>query len=131
MKEQLIKRLIYIIIIINTSMAQFDDFDSKIALTQIRENDRFYFQDTQENINNFYTLNIFGSNLEDLGIEGINTPLQLLGKFLIFHSTADHSGTCNRFYEYIRSVNRRANAHTVVFSLATWAEEKGILPYTN
>ena len=70
MKEHLIKRLIYIIIIINTSMAQFDDFDSKIDLTQIRESDRFHFQDVKENVNDFYVLNIFGSDLEDLGIVG-------------------------------------------------------------
>ena len=51
-------------------MAQFDDFDSKIDLTQIRESDRFHFQDVKENINDFYVLNIFGSDLEDLGIVG-------------------------------------------------------------
>lgn len=70
MKAQLIRHLIHITILINVLIAQFINFESNIDLRQIRESDRIYFQDTSTEINNFYNINIFGTNIDDLEIEG-------------------------------------------------------------
>ena len=69
MKKQLIRYLIYIIILINTLIGQFIDFESNIDLRQIRESDRLYFQNTVNEINDFFDNNIFGTDINDLDIE--------------------------------------------------------------
>ena len=69
MKEFLIRHLIYIIILINTLIGQFIDFESNVDLRQIRESDRLYFQNTSNDINDFFNINIFGTDIEDLEIE--------------------------------------------------------------
>tara|TARA_B110000116_G_scaffold257492_1_gene257686 strand:+ start:407 stop:1255 length:849 start_codon:yes stop_codon:yes gene_type:complete len=69
MKEYLIRHLIYIIILINTLIGQFIDFESNVDLRQIRESDRLYFQNTSNDINDFFNINIFGTDIEDLEIE--------------------------------------------------------------
>ena len=57
-------------ILINALIAQFINFESNIDLRQIRESDRLYFQDTRTEVNNFYNINIFGTDINDLEIEG-------------------------------------------------------------
>ena len=64
MKEQSIKHLIYIIILINTLFGQFNNFDSNIDLRQIRENERFYFENTIQDINDFFIV-VFSNNLDN------------------------------------------------------------------
>ena len=70
MKAQLIRHLTHTIILINALIAQFINFESNIDLRQIRESDRLYFQDTRTEVNNFYNINIFGTDINDLEIEG-------------------------------------------------------------
>ena len=70
MKKQLMKYLAYIVILINTLVAQFIEFDSNIDLRQIRENERFYFENAQEDINNFFNISVFGTDITDLNIKG-------------------------------------------------------------
>jgi len=50
--------------------AQFIDFESNVDLRQIRENERFYFDNTIDDINNYFNMNIFGSDISDLNIKG-------------------------------------------------------------
>ena len=69
MKEQSIKHLIYIIILINTLFGQFNNFDSNIDLRQIRENERFYFENTIQDINDFFIITTFGVDLDYLEID--------------------------------------------------------------
>ena len=69
MKKQLIRYLAYTIILINTLIGQFLNFESNIDLRQIRESNRLYFQNTSSDINNFFDINIFGTDIDDLNIE--------------------------------------------------------------
>ena len=69
MKGQLIKHLIYIIILINTLLGQFNNFNSNIDLRQIRENERFHFENAVQDINDFFTINTFGTDLDYLEID--------------------------------------------------------------
>jgi len=64
---------------------------------------------------------------DDLISTGICTPVQLLGKFLLLHSC--DGNTCDSFFNFIKSINSRANAHNIVFSIASYADNKGILKY--
>ena len=61
--------IIFVFILTNNIYAQFIDVQTKIDLRQIRENDHFYFDNIVENINNFFTENIFGTDIDDLGIQ--------------------------------------------------------------
>lgn len=65
---------------------------------------------------------------QDLTNAGISTPIQLLGKFLSLCSI-DEDDVCNAFYNFIKEINARANAHTVTFSIASYADEKGLITY--
>ena len=63
------KQFIYISVIINSLLGQFLDFNSNLDLRQIKENDRFYFDNTKENIDNFFIINQFGTDIEYLEIK--------------------------------------------------------------
>ena len=69
MRRKLIKYILPMFILINMLMAQFINFESNIDLRQIRESERIYFQDTPNSINDFFTINIFGADIDDLEIE--------------------------------------------------------------
>ena len=61
--------IIFVFILTNNIYAQFIDVQTKIDLRQIRENDHFYFDNILENINNFFTENIFGTDIDDLCLQ--------------------------------------------------------------
>ena len=69
MKIYRIISIIFVFILTNNLYAQFIDVQTKIDLRQIREKDHFYFDNIVENINNFFTENIFGTDIDDLGIQ--------------------------------------------------------------
>ena len=61
--------IIFVIILTNSIYGQFSDVETKIDLRQIREKDHFYFDNIVENTNNFFMDNLFGTDVDDLGIE--------------------------------------------------------------
>ena len=61
--------IIFVIILTNSVFGQFIDVQTKVDLRQIRENNHFYFDNLVENVNNFFTDNIFGVDIDDLGIQ--------------------------------------------------------------
>ena len=67
---------------------------------------------------------------EDLTKRGITTAAQLLGCFPL-HVTADSSTkeVCDNFVRFCKSVNSRANPHTVTFAIANYADNKGLFKY--
>ena len=69
MKIYRIISIIFVIILTNNALAQFSDVQTKFDLRQIRENERFYFDNIIENTNNFFIDNVFGIDIDDLGID--------------------------------------------------------------
>ena len=67
---------------------------------------------------------------ENLKERGITTAAQLLGCFLL-HIKADSStkDVCDNFVRFCKSVNNRANPHTVTFAIANYADHKGLFKY--
>ena len=62
--------------------------------------------------------------------QGISTCAQLLGKFLSFCNEGDESEEiCQNFFQWVKTVNSRANAHNVVFAIANYADHKGLFKY--
>lgn len=61
---------------------------------------------------------------------GITTAAQLLGCFLL-HVSADSTtkDVCDNFVRFCKSVNSRANPHTVTFAIANYADHKGLFKY--
>eukprot|EP00943_MAST-04B_sp_MAST-4B-sp1_P002441 g2441.t1 len=62
--------------------------------------------------------------------KGITTAAQLLGCFLL-HVKADSTtkDVCDTFVRFCKSVNNRANPHTVTFAIANYADHKGLFKY--
>ena len=62
--------------------------------------------------------------------KGVTTCAQLLGNFLVFVTQdSDTNEVCQKFYEWCKSVNSNANAHSITFSIASYAEKKGLFQY--
>ncbi len=68
MTYKITKHIIASIIIISYGFSQFDSVEANIDLRQIRENDRFYFENLDDEVANFFTLNTFGTDLDYLGL---------------------------------------------------------------
>ena len=66
MNYNITKHIIALITIINFGIGQFENIETHIDLRQIRENDRFFFENLDNDIYNFFTLNNFGTELEYL-----------------------------------------------------------------
>ena len=66
MNYKITKHIIILITLINFGVSQFIDVETHIDLRQIRENDRFYFESLKDEVNNFFILNNFGSDIEYL-----------------------------------------------------------------
>ena len=66
MNYNITKHIIVLFISINIVIAQFINVETNIDLRQIRENDRFYFDNFREDVTNFFILNTFGTDLEYL-----------------------------------------------------------------
>ena len=66
MKTQILK----ILIIASSLIGQFSTFSSSIDLRQIKENERFYFDNIIEDIDNFFTISQLGTDIDYLEIEG-------------------------------------------------------------
>jgi len=64
------KQILIILTIASSLVAQFNTFSCDIDLRQIKENDRFYFDNIKENINNFFILNQLGTDIDYLEIDG-------------------------------------------------------------
>lgn len=67
---------------------------------------------------------------DNLKERGITTAAQLLGCFLL-HIKADSTtkDVCDNFVRFCKSVNNRANPHTVTFAIANYADNKGLFKY--
>ena len=63
-------QILNILIIASSLIGQFSTFSSNIDLRQIKENDRFYFDNLIEDIDNFFIINQLGADIDYLGIEG-------------------------------------------------------------
>ena len=87
----------------------------------------------------FLQRNIFEEDLESIPGVGpacadvlhkneMETPVQVLAKFLSF-ATSDRTqeDMCQAFYEYLKSLNIRGNVHTIVFSISSLADHKGLV----
>jgi len=60
----------------------------------------------------------------------VTTCAQLLGQFLLFVAAdTDTTEVCQKFYDWCKSVNGNANAHSITFSIASYAEKKGLFNY--
>ena len=66
MSDKITKHIITLILITNIVYGQFQNIETHIDLRQIRENDRFYFENLDNEIYNFFTLNNFGADLDYL-----------------------------------------------------------------
>ena len=66
MSDKITKHIITLILITNIVYGQFQNIETHIDLRQIRENDRFYFENLDNEIYNFFTLNDFGVDLDYL-----------------------------------------------------------------
>ena len=66
MSDKITKHIITLILITNIVYGQFQNIETHIDLRQIRENDRFYFENLDNEIYNFFTLNNFGVDLDYL-----------------------------------------------------------------
>ncbi len=66
MSNKITKHIITLILITNIVYGQFQNIETHIDLRQIRENDRFYFENLDNEIYNFFTLNNFGVDLDYL-----------------------------------------------------------------
>ena len=66
MKAQILK------ILVTTSLlvGQFNTFSTSIDLRQIKENDRFYFDNAIEDVDNFFRINSLGTDIDYLEMEG-------------------------------------------------------------
>tara|TARA_B100000427_G_C15494880_1_gene589357 strand:+ start:84 stop:920 length:837 start_codon:yes stop_codon:yes gene_type:complete len=64
------KHILTILIIASSLVAQFNTFSCFKDLRHIKESDRFYFDDIEEDINNFFTLNQLSGNIDYLDIDG-------------------------------------------------------------
>ena len=64
------KQILSILIITSSLAAQFNTFSCVKDLRHIKESDRFYFDNIEENINNFFTLNQLSGNVDYLDIDG-------------------------------------------------------------
>ena len=83
MNQNITKHIICLILITNLAISQFVDIETNIDLRQIRENDRFYFDDIVSKIDDFFILNNFGADIEYLEL-GAN--LHLIIETLIEHN---------------------------------------------
>ena len=66
MNYKITKHIISLIALINFAIPQFIELESHIDLRQIRENDRFYFDGLEYELNNFFIANNFGTDIEYL-----------------------------------------------------------------
>ena len=66
MNYKITKHIISLIALINFVIPQFIEIESHIDLRQIRENDRFYFDGFEHELNNFFITNNFGADIEYL-----------------------------------------------------------------
>ena len=66
MKNKITKHIISLALIANIAHAQFQNIETQIDLRQIRENDRFHFENLESEICNFFELNNFGQELDYL-----------------------------------------------------------------
>ena len=66
MKNKITKHIITLALITNIAHAQFQNIETQIDLRQIRENDRFHFENLESEICNFFKLNNFGLELDYL-----------------------------------------------------------------
>ena len=64
------KHILTILIIASSLVAQFNTFSCFKDLRHIKESDRFHFDDIEEDINNFFTLNQLSGNIDYLDIDG-------------------------------------------------------------
>ena len=63
---------------------------------------------------------------------GIETCAQLLAKFLVFcKADVDAEDACQNFFDWVKSINSHANAHSVTFAIANYADKKGLIKYEN
>ena len=62
--------ILKILITANVIIGQFNTFSSNIDLRQIKENDRFYFDNVVEDVDNFFKINSLGTDIDYLEIEG-------------------------------------------------------------
>ena len=63
-------QILNILIIASSLIGQFNTFSSNIDLRQIKENDRFYFDNIIEDIDNFFIINQLGTDIDYLEMEG-------------------------------------------------------------
>ena len=68
MNYNITKHIITLIAIINFGIAQFESIGTHVDLRQIRENDRFYFDNLNSEIYDFFILNTFGTDIEYLNL---------------------------------------------------------------
>jgi hypothetical protein len=67
--------------------------------------------------------------------EGIDTIAQVLGKFLLgVDGESDTQGVCQKFFDWMKSIvkgtsAKSANMHSITFSVANFASEKGLFEY--
>ena len=66
MNYNITKHIITLIVLISLGVTQFENIETHIDLRQIRENDRFYFDNLDSEISDFFTLNNFGTDIEYL-----------------------------------------------------------------
>lgn len=77
-----------------------------------------------------------GASLEEVLRENdINTIAQVLGKFLLgVDGEKDTQGVCQTFFDWLKAITKgtsasRANMHSITFSVANFASEKGLFEY--
>ena len=63
MNYNITKHIITLIVLISFGVTQFENIETHIDLRQIRENDRFYFDNLNSEISDFFTLNNFGADI--------------------------------------------------------------------
>ena len=67
--------------------------------------------------------------------EGIDTIAQVLGKFLLgVDGESDTQAVCQKFFDWMKSIvkgtsAKSANMHSITFSVANFASEKGLFEY--
>ena len=59
----------FVFLIFSLCFSQFESFDVKLDLRNIRENDKMLFQNFSNQVNDFFLVNIFGENIDFLSIQ--------------------------------------------------------------
>jgi len=107
-------------------MSQFDITKSSVKADTFQN----FFDDFKTDSNLISIPGLGASSLQKLADNGINSPQQLIGKFLMFcHKDSSTAEVCQNFYTFIKPFTSGGHAHSITFAIANIVDKYGIYNY--